>query len=196
MPTKTYKIYKCVNNINGKVYIGYTHKSLEKRIIEHKSSSKNGSYYLLHKALQKYGLDNFSWEIIFESEDKKYVLEEMECFFINEYKSFFETGHGYNMTHGGQGGMTDKKHSEETKEKMKIARSKRTIEPMLGKKHSDEAKEKMKLAKIGKERNLEYKEMCSERNKKRYLDPEKRKALSEAVKLSWIKRKQKQMMGA
>ena len=68
MAIKTYKIYKCVNNVNGKIYIGYTHKSLEKRIIEHKSSSKNGSYYLLHKALQKYGSDNFSWEIIFESE--------------------------------------------------------------------------------------------------------------------------------
>ena len=196
MSTKTYKIYKCSNNINGKVYIGYTHKSLEKRMIEHRSCSKNGSYYLLHKALQKYGEDNFSWEIIFESKDKEHVLEKMESYFIKEHNSYFETGHGYNMTHGGQGGMTDKKHTTETKEKLKIARSKRVVEPMLGKKHSDEAKEKMKLAKLGKEKSLEYKEMCSKRNKKRYLDPEKRKVLSEAVKLSWIKRKQKQMMGA
>ena len=34
MATKIYKIYKCTNNVNGKVYIGYTHKSLDKRIIE------------------------------------------------------------------------------------------------------------------------------------------------------------------
>jgi len=146
MATKTYKIYKCTNNINEKVYIGYTHKSLEKRMIEHRSCSKNGSYYLLHKALQKYGEDNFSWEIIFESKDKEHVLGKMESYFIKEHNSYFETGYGYNMTHGGQGGMTDKKHTTETKEKLKIARSKRVVEPMLGKKHSDEAKEKMKLA--------------------------------------------------
>ena len=194
MATKTYKIYKCTNNVNGKVYIGYTHKSLEKRIIEHKSCSKKGSHYLLHKAIQKYGNDVFSWEIIFESQDKKYLLEEMETFFIKENNSYFENGCGYNMTHGGQGGMTDKKHSEETKNKLKIARNNRHVEPMLGKKHSDEAKQKMSLAKIGKEKDLEYKKMCSQRNKKRYLDPEKRKTLSEAVKLSWIKRKQKQMV--
>lgn len=51
-----------------------------------------------------------------------------------------------------------------------------------------------KIAKIGKEKDFEYKKMCSQRNKKRYLDPEKRRTLSEAVKLSWIKRKQKQMV--
>ena len=196
MATKIYKIYKCTNNVNGKVYIGYTHKSLDKRIIEHKSCSKNGSHYLLHKALLKYGKENFSWEIIFESKDQKYMLEEMESYFIDQHNSYFESGCGYNMTYGGQGGMTDKKHTEKTKEKLKLARSTRIVEPMLGKKHSNEAKEKMKLAKLGKEKSIEYKEMCSERNKKRYLDPEKRKVLSEAVKLSWTKRKQKQMTGA
>ena len=190
MLTKTYKIYKCTNNINGKVYIGYTHKSLEKRIIEHKSSSKNGSYYLLHKALQKYGLDNFSWEIIFESKNKKYVLEEMESFFINEYKSFFETGHGYNMTHGGQGGMTDKKHSEETKEKLKIARSKRTIEPMLGKKHSDEAKEKMKLARQNNPNRFIQASIAGKISaEKRKNDLEYRLKQSQRVKEWWDLRK-------
>ena len=80
MTTKIYKIYRCINNVNGKVYIGYTHKSLEKRIIEHKSCSKKGSYYLLHKAIQKYGMDSFDWKIIFESKDKEYLLKEMESF--------------------------------------------------------------------------------------------------------------------
>ena len=47
------------------------------------------------------------------------------------------------MTYGGQGGMTDKTHSEETKNKMKLARNKRHVEPMLGKKHSDVSKNKM-----------------------------------------------------
>ena len=194
MATKIYKIYKCTNNVNGKVYIGYTHKSLEKRIIEHKSCSKKGSYYLLHKAIQKYGMDSFDWKIIFESKDKEYLLKEMESFFIKEYNSYFETGHGYNMTYGGQGGMSNRKHTDSTKEKMKNARNKRNVEPMLGKKHSLETKNKMSFAKLGKQKDLEYKKMCSERNKKRYLDPEKRKILSKSIKLSWVKRKQKQML--
>lgn len=119
---KTYKIYKCVNNINKKIYIGYTHKHLEKRIIEHKSASTKRSEYLLHKAIRKYGFENFSWEIVFESFDKKYALCELENHFINEYNSFYLNGCGYNMTLGGQGGMSGKTHSDETKEKMKIAR--------------------------------------------------------------------------
>lgn len=190
-----YKIYKSINNINGKIYIGYTHKSLEKRITEHRCNSKKGSSYLFHKAIRKYGEDNFSWEVILESKDKEYILKEMEKFFIKEYNSYFETGQGYNMTYGGQGGMTDKKHSELTKQKMKISRNKRLFEPMLGKKHSVEAKDKMRLAKIGKQRDLEFSKSCSERNKNRYLDPENRKILSEAIKISWIKRKQKQILG-
>lgn len=191
---KIYKIYKCTNINNGKTYIGFTHKSLEKRIIEHNSASKNGSNYLLHKAIRKYGVNSFNWECIFESFDKNYMLSKMENYFINENNSYFETGLGYNMTFGGQGGMLGKKHTEKTKDKLKVARGKRTIEPMLGKKHSCETKEKISLSKLGKQKDDSYKKICSERNLKRYSDPEKRKILSDAIKLSWQKRKQ-QLIG-
>jgi hypothetical protein len=117
----------------------------------------------------------------------------MESFFIQEHNSYFENNHGYNMTFGGQGGMLGKKHSNDTKEKLKLARKKRDVEPMLGKKHSSDAKEKMSLAKLGKKKDEEYKKTCSERNKKRYSDPEKRKILSEAIRLMWQKRKQQEI---
>ena len=79
---------------NGKTYIGFTHKELEKRIIEHNSASKSGSNYLLHKAIRKYGINSFNWECIFESFDKNYMLSEMENYFIVETNSYFETGFG------------------------------------------------------------------------------------------------------
>ena len=187
---KIYRIYKCVNLINGKVYIGYTNKPLEKRIIEHKAFAKKGSNYLFHKAIRKYGVDSFEWQIIFESLDRSFLLTEMEEFFIREYNSYFETGFGYNMTFGGQSGMTNRKHSEETKLKMKEAWKNRiNFSPMSGKKHSILSKQKMSISKTGKKLNNEYKKMCSERNKKRYQDPEKRKVLSDAIKLFWQKRK-------
>ena len=190
---KIYRIYKCTNMNNGKTYIGFTHKVLEKRIIEHNSASKSGSNYLLHKAIRKYGINSFNWECIFESFDKNYILSEMENYFIVETNSYFETGLGYNMTFGGQGGMLGKKHTEQTKNKLKLAREKRIIEPMLGKKHSDETKEKMSLSKLGKLKDDNYKKTCSERNLKRYSNPDKRKILSDAIKLSWQKRKLQQI---
>ena len=122
---KVYRIYKCINTSNGKVYIGFTNKTLEKRITEHKNSAKNGSEYLFHKAIRKYGFEIFDWQVIFESLDKNFILNEMEMFFIKENNSYYENGFGYNMTFGGQGGMINKKHSEETKQKMKLAWQKR-----------------------------------------------------------------------
>jgi group I intron endonuclease len=121
---KTYKIYKCTNIVNNKVYIGYTKKNLKKRISEHKCFAKNNSDYLLHKAIRKYGFENFIWEVIFECFDEKYALNEAEPFFIKEFNCFYENGFGYNMTFGGQGGMTGKTHSKEARQKMKIARQK------------------------------------------------------------------------
>lgn len=190
---KIYRIYKCTNKINGKTYIGFTNKKLEKRIIEHISCANTNSNYLLHKAIRKYGQNSFLWETVYESYDKDYLLSEMENYFIVESNSYFETGHGYNMTFGGQGGMLGKKHNKETLNKLKIARNERIVEPMLGKKHSDESKQKMRIAKLGKTMSDEYKKSCSERNKKRYSDPDKRKALSESVKLWWQKRKLQQI---
>jgi group I intron endonuclease len=143
-----YRIYKCTNKINGKIYIGFTCKPLAKRIIEHKSSAKKGSEYLLHKAIRKYGIDYFKWECLYESFDRDFILFTMENHFIIENNSYFETGYGYNMTFGGQGGMLGKKHAEETKDKLKIARNKRIDKPMLGKIHSDESKQKMSLARL------------------------------------------------
>jgi len=194
MVNKVYRIYKCTNQINGKIYIGFTHKSLSRRIIEHKFSAKKGSNYLLHKAIRKYGIDSFNWECLYESFDKNFVLSTMENYFIMENNSYFETGYGYNMTFGGQGGMLGKKHTEQTKDKLKLARNKRVVEPMLGKTHKESSKEKMSLSKLGKKKDDSYKEMCSKRNLKRYSDPEKRKVLSDAIKLSWQKRKQ-QLVG-
>ena len=192
---KIYKIYKCTNLLNGKTYIGYTHKLLSTRIKEHKSAAKNGSKYLLHKSIIKYGFDSFKWESIYESFDQKYMLEIMENYFIVENNSYYENGFGYNMTFGGQGGMLNKLHTEKTKEKLKIARKQRLVEPMSGKKHNDSSKEKMSFAKLGKKRNVEYKLICSERNKKRYQNVEQRKKMSNAIKLMWQKRKMIQQLG-
>ena len=74
-------IYKATNNINGKVYVGQTIFSLDNRRKEHIRLSKaNFPRYLFHRALKKYGEENFSWDILEECD--KCLLNNLEEFYI------------------------------------------------------------------------------------------------------------------
>lgn len=95
-----YSIYKVVNKVNGKVYIGYTNDFFV-RIKNHKNSSKNPKS-IFHKAIKKHGFENFDWFIIYQSKDKKHTLQQMEKYFISEYNSMIP--YGYNTCKGGGGG--------------------------------------------------------------------------------------------
>lgn len=94
------KIYKYTNLINGKIYIGQTTNTLEKRDHRHVQDSKKDSL-IFHCALVKYGRENFSLELLEENIDTQY-LDNREKFWIDYYESFYKTGKGYNMTQGGK----------------------------------------------------------------------------------------------
>lgn len=91
-------IYQIINDINGKVYIGKTEYSLEKRFREHCSDSqkKTEEHRPLYSAMRKYGLSHFHIELI-EETDKP---NEREIYWIKEKNSY---SNGYNATHGGDG---------------------------------------------------------------------------------------------
>lgn len=102
-------IYKIVNKINGKVYIGKTIYTTAYRWNQHISAAtsdkeKDDYNYLLHKAIRKYGVDNFTVEVIEEVEDET-KLSSREIYWINYYNSCIleEDSNGYNMTYGGEG---------------------------------------------------------------------------------------------
>jgi group I intron endonuclease len=101
-------IYKVTNKQNGKVYIGKTTRELKKRIWAHYKSVRSGSETNFHNALRKYPKDNFDWEIL-ATTDNTDELSDLEIEFIKEYDSFKT---GYNMTEGGDGGLTYKKGTE------------------------------------------------------------------------------------
>ena len=96
-------IYKIENLIDHKKYIGQS-VQIEKRWQKHKKAafnSKDHSYNLpLYRAIRKYGLNNFSFEIIEECLCEE--LNEKEIFWIAKYDTFFN---GYNMTLGGASGV-------------------------------------------------------------------------------------------
>lgn len=89
-------IYKITNLINGKVYIGQS-KNPEKRFLEH-IYGKNNYKSIIHMAINKYGIDNFSFEII-EHMTENY--NEREKYWISYYKSNDKI-FGYNITDGGE----------------------------------------------------------------------------------------------
>ena len=93
-------IYKIINDINDKVYIGKTDFSLEKRFKEHCKDAfrKNSSSRPLYSAMQKYGIHHFFIQQIEEIESEK--ASEREKYWIEYYNSYKQ---GYNATLGGDG---------------------------------------------------------------------------------------------
>ena len=87
------------NLINNKIYIGKTTRNISIRWQEHKAAAKGGSKLKFHKALRKYGVDN--WEIsILEEINKDINVQDKEIWYINNFNSIKE---GYNTTIGGEG---------------------------------------------------------------------------------------------
>ena len=94
-----YCFYKVTNLINGKIYIGKTN-NFKKRKLEHTRYDVNNEN-IFHKALRKYGENNFIWEVIDECEGLD-EINKLEKYYIRKYKSY--KPNGYNMTKGGDGG--------------------------------------------------------------------------------------------
>ena len=94
------KIYKIINDINDKVYIGKTNSTIEKRFKEHCADSirRNEENRPLYRAMNKYGIEHFSIQLIENCADEE--ASEREQYWIGFYKGYTE---GYNATLGGDG---------------------------------------------------------------------------------------------
>lgn len=128
-----YFIYKTINTINNKIYIGI-----------HKTKNLNDGYLgsgkILLLAIKKYGKENFSREILeyFNSEQEMSLHEE---FIVDS--DFVDRGDTYNIMVGGKYGSAERNgltfsghnHSEEVKAILR--------EYGLNRTHSDETKVKM-----------------------------------------------------
>lgn len=93
-------IYKITNQINGKLYIGKTNRTIQERFKEHcRDYLKRGNEKRpLYSAMKKYGIRNFSIELIEECALNE--AETREKYWIEFYGSF---KYGYNATLGGDG---------------------------------------------------------------------------------------------
>lgn len=98
MTVKKYHVYKIVNLINNKAYIGQTISKVNKRWTEHLYESKKGSTAILHNAIRKYGKNNFVIKKICwccNMDD----LNHREEYYIRLFKTL--APNGYNAQKGG-----------------------------------------------------------------------------------------------
>lgn len=91
-------IYRIVNKVNGKSYIGKTEGTVEKRFKQHLADYKKERCKdrPLYRAFLKYGTENFIVETLEETEN----AVDREIYWIKFYETF---GKGYNATLGGDG---------------------------------------------------------------------------------------------
>lgn len=91
-------IYLIENKINHHKYIGKTYLTIEQRWKQHCKDSKRKEFQHrpLYKALNKYGLNNFSIQEIEYTEN----CEDREKYWIAYYNTYHD---GYNATLGGDG---------------------------------------------------------------------------------------------
>ena len=92
-------IYKITNQINNKVYIGQS-VNIKKRFNQHKCAARDGENSYFYQALRKYGVENFSFEVLEECPKEK--LNEREIYWI-EYFHSTDRSKGYNISRGGDG---------------------------------------------------------------------------------------------
>jgi group I intron endonuclease len=182
-------VYKVTNLINGRVYIGQTYKTLEKRNQEHFSDalydfSKGITNQPFHLALMKYGEKFFHWEILKEN----LSIEEantLETSFIKEFDSF---NNGYNATTGGKKYW---RHSDETKQliakKASILSKKMWEDPAhlenmsikIKTSWQDESIRKHRSETIKTARSTEKQRfLSSEDSTQRYANPQKREEMA------------------
>lgn len=87
-------IYKIENKLTKEVYIGQS-RNIKRRWLQHKNNYLARAKirkYPLYRDMRRYGIDNFSFEII--EECNEFMLDERERYWIDYYK---QKGYCYNI---------------------------------------------------------------------------------------------------
>lgn len=179
-----YCLYCHTNKINGKRYFGITSNIPDKRW-----SNGNGYKSSRHfnYAIQKYGWDSFSHDIVAKGLTKEQACE-LEKEFISMYRTT-EHEFGYNISLGGQSGAYGVVQSEETKKKKSQKLKGRIFteehreklsKAAKGRVFTDEHKQKLRDAKKGTSLSEEHRRHISEANKGRKLSNETKEKIRES----------------
>lgn len=172
-----YYIYRITNNINHKTYIGQ-HKYCKSLLVD---DGYMGSGVILKKAQKKYGIENFTKEIITiaMSRSEANVLE--KYYIAKERK---ENTYGcYNIADGGYTSI-EFAHTPES-----IMKALETRKRNGNLKHSEETKRKISEVNKGKKRPDLAEYNRTHKHVGRKHSEEAKKRMSEIAKIRWAKKK-------
>jgi group I intron endonuclease len=141
-------VYLLTNRLNGKQYVGQTIHSLERRFRGHCwTSSASGKKMPIALAIQKYGKDNFSAEVLCDCANQSELnkrerewAEQLHTFAPNGYN--LSAGDGYGaaseeMCRRISAGRKGQRHSDETRKHMSEAAQKRRASPEARRRKSE-----------------------------------------------------------
>lgn len=110
-------IYCFTNLINNKKYIGQTINNDNARYSAHISNSNNSNSQeydsLLHRAIRKYGIENFQYEILAKEIEDIEILNLLEIYYIKSFKT--QAPDGYNLDEGGRNASKPKSQEQKVK---------------------------------------------------------------------------------
>lgn len=184
-------IYRIINNANGRVYVGSA-VNLERRRWDHFKSLKGGYHRnrFMQRAWDKYGEDQFSFEVI-EYVDDKELLIEREQLHLDQLS--FEVGDPnkcYNIC-SVAGSLLGTKRTAESRAKMSAAAMGRVISEEhraklsaihKGRVKSAETRAKLSAARKGRKMSAEFCRKISEAKRGTVASEETRRKMSETKK--------------
>jgi len=150
-------IYKIICLSTGKIYIGSS-VNIHDRWSVHKCelrSNKHGNKYL-QKAWNKYGEQNFEWQILQPVESELLMAMELEWF---NKTQCCDPKYGFNMSKNPNNVMLGRKHNEQSKLKMSNAHKGKFLTDKhknnirnyrIGQKQTEETRQKIGIAHRGK----------------------------------------------
>ena len=111
-------VYKITNQVNGKIYIGQTIRTLKERRQQHiRDAFTCNSQCAIHYAMRKYGEGSFIFETLCSCVSKA-DMDQKEMEMIRKLNS--KRPAGYNLTDGGEGCL-GLRHTKESKAKLSAA---------------------------------------------------------------------------
>lgn len=139
-------IYKITNLANGKIYVGKTSLSCCKRWQRHIRNVNEGSQTHFHRAIRKYGPESFQAVVIISGCSDKDRLNRLERYWIKKLRTS-DPECGYNMTDGGEG-ISGYRFTSEIRKKIgaKVSKALMGDKNSVGRRHSVETRHKMRIA--------------------------------------------------
>ena len=167
----------------GKLYFGQTVMSIEERWRHHKGSAQRGSDHKFHRAIRKYGEENFTVEEVMtvSAPTKEILKKKLDYVEMRLIKKLETHKCGYNSTDGGEGtlGLKLSEHAirkmaeSKKRENLTPEKRKRLSESKMGernpfyqKTHTKEVRERISAAKRGENHHFFGKKMSEEHRKK------------------------------